>query len=419
MAADNSQVRTLPELLELCEGITDISTLQGKLPARVSYRGEYIDGELHRILFWASKDAADLRTPLMRECHGLVVDSHSGKILARPVRTIFRKASIDDFIANFQQYDVYEVVDGTIVTLYWWAGRWQFATGRAWDVSSYKWLQNITYHDAIMEVAKKSGLPDDWLDKLDKNCSYSIGFRHHHFHPLLRDKARIWLARCSNTETGEDQECDIFPKQVLAELPISAGETFTSKNITKMIERNMDALSDFLQEYRRDPTAEASPHYGYVMRSKTADHPDMILESTVLQFIRKTMYNISNEEIKKDAYTFAERMKYVLLQAFLFPQDSRAIFQEIYPQFSADFVDLENKFLAVEKQVKAQLLSRSKRFTPRSGVDKIAAVVIGQLCQDGVNVGGPNSCLIIKDFIRDHRRIDVYYDCLYKKALRR
>src|SRR5277367_3970935 len=141
-------------------------------------------GVTRRILLTTHKGTADYSKPLARMCNGLILEWPTWNVLALPPPVLLPLSSIGrDYDMN--EFAIYEIKDGTTVTLYWYADRWCMGSANGIDISNYTWFDPVTtFRTALDEVLSGSCPGFDWAT-LNKNKSYTIGFRHNKFHPLI------------------------------------------------------------------------------------------------------------------------------------------------------------------------------------------------------------------------------------------
>ena len=122
-------------------------------------------------------------------------------------------------------YDIIQVSDGTVVTLYNWTHPakgpiWCLATGNGYDVSHLKWMGGKTYAEIVNDLlaecpgfpaAAGLGFKREFLCEgdtrlvfkyLDRGRCYTIGFRHPNFHPMTTDPPGFWNIQTADLGTG-------------------------------------------------------------------------------------------------------------------------------------------------------------------------------------------------------------------------
>lgn len=216
---------------------------------------------------------------------GIVVDALDNfKILVKPLPDVVRNENVLKFcLANIEDYEVYRAVDGTRVSLYYVERlkTWLMATAHSYDARDYKWIGQKTYMEAFMECARAYINPEFSLDSLDKGAVYALIFRHHNFHPLVRDPQGIW--QISGPRIAGARQ---YVPMAREEVP------------------SVDTLRFLARKSFVEYAQTGDANYGYIFRKRTApsatlDESDMggippavYLESSLHEFVRQQMYDI-------------------------------------------------------------------------------------------------------------------------------
>ena len=158
---------------------------------------------------------------LRAECNGAVIDARTWTHLVVPLRAFTRRPSakeVDrafatpdaDSIIRTGDYDIIQVSDRTVVTLYSWTYPergpvWCLASTNGYDVSRLKWMGDETYAEVLygllaeyptFSTAAGLGLSHGLLcaddvrhvfKHFDRGRCYTIGFRHPNFHQMTAD----------------------------------------------------------------------------------------------------------------------------------------------------------------------------------------------------------------------------------------
>ena len=175
-------------------------------------------------------------SPLCAECNGAVIEVRPWTHLAVPPRAFDPRPSkkeVDraftapdaDGVIRTGRYNVIQVIDGTVVTIYSWthpkkALVWCLASTNGFDVSHLKWDGDETYAEVLLELLAKSptflaatGLRlrrgllcvDDVrleFQTLERGRCYTIGFRHPNFHPMVADPPGFGISSRSTWRLG-------------------------------------------------------------------------------------------------------------------------------------------------------------------------------------------------------------------------
>lgn len=415
--------------------VTESTKVDEKSKDKSSGRFSHLNNNVQRVLLTSDRLHAEFHRELSRECNGVVLEYPSWKVLSIPSPMFNPKYRINDIIKHLDKYSIYEINDGTTVTLYWYGGKWCLSSTNGFDVSDYKWMGQFTYKDAIGVVAKQ--YPEFSFEKLSKDHCYTIGFRHNEFHPLLTDPAKMWLIQVVDLvkinaavpALSTLQNTDIgLPLQTKAVLP----NLSYSELMRWMQNRNREALNKYLNSVR-EGGAICDIHYGYVLRCSTESlgsgsvasaNCNIILESELLKQIRYNMYNLPKRKYTEAVLITSEnRLEYTILRAFL-NCSAKHLFITLFPQYvnyyhkyDAIFTKLSNRIVsALRNKNNRDMVFKSykARDTLNSKIDKVAAVQINNIEKSGkVNVMDPVGVNIVMDFIMDKKYLDLYYNCLF------
>lgn len=87
------------------------------------------------------------------------------------------------------QYSVHQLMDGTLINLYFHAGTWRLGSARASDLTDLAYSTTATFGQLFDEVLTK--YPDFGYAKLDQTRTYTIGFSHPAMHSTTTEM-RAW-----------------------------------------------------------------------------------------------------------------------------------------------------------------------------------------------------------------------------------
>ena len=383
---------------------------------RVSYEAPG-DDKPSRVILTTNRTHADFRHELVRQCNGVVLEYPTWNVLALPAR-MFGPPVRNRYI-NIDDYTIYDVKDGTTITLYWYIDQWRLSSTNGYDVTDLRWMGDITYMQAFNEIA--AAYPEFSLDKLDKNKSYTIGFRHHKFHPLLTDPQKMWLIQTTDLAQINAQNSPGVVTDTKAELglPLQTVPELAERSVKWLLARNAEALDQYLSTLRNNIAPRI--HYGYVLRSKSGG-PDIILESKLLKKVRNLMYNLP----KRGMYitvNIQDRLEYTILRSYL-NVNSHAVFKTLFPQYESYYQKYDAVFWKLANGIVANIRNRtpvgSSKPTRRNRgpsndvIEALAASMAARLERTTkINVMDPNSNDIVKDYLMDVRNLDMYYIQLF------
>ena len=350
------------------------------------------------VLTTVKSPTTDYSRELVRQCNGVVLQFPEWKVLSVPSPGFNLRYRVNDVKKNLSQYKVYEIKDGSTITLYWYepTNTWCMSSANGFDVSEYQWLGKSTYADAFNQVAKL--YPDFSFDRLDKTRSYTVGFRHPDFHPLATDQSKIWLIQAHDLET-------LQPTEVAIGIPHQT--TLDAIDWDQMMEKNKLAMTKYM-------TPEQRIHYGYVLRGDCGELSNIILESELLKSIRQMVYDLPKHRIPNAApITPYTRIEYIALRAYL--SATRFTFINLFPQFAA----MHKRYDEMCKRLADRIISTIRKrlsFKILTPADRLVAGYADHISKSGVDVLKADGESIVLDFLRDKSNLDLLYSCMIAPA---
>jgi hypothetical protein len=306
------------------------------------------------------------------ECNGLVVDARSWRVLAAPPPAFDPRGSAREVDPRLAAglYDVVHVDDGTIVTLYCWdhpaeGPTWALASSNGYDVSSLRWVGPLTYAEVFADLAcrlypafvETAGLaldrrPDGTtrlrFARLDPQRCYTVGFRHHNFHPLRLDPERMWQVQSADLagvapRVARGVGLPGVPFQVVidpATLAAAAGGAPLTVDKLRGLGRDAVARAVAFVAAGGAPAPEAAGvvpplHYGFILRARQPGVPDILVETALLARVRHLAYERAPVGVR-DELTAADRLEFNAMRACLTVSD-RADFLALFPEWAPRF----------------------------------------------------------------------------------
>lgn len=402
----------------------------------------HVEGcKLSRVLLSTYKRTANLSEELYRQLNGIVFQYPSWNVLSVPCPILNHRASFSTVSENISEYDIYPVIDGTVVTLYYYDGNWRLSSSNGYDVTSMRWLSSKTYMDAVQELI--TYYPAFSFGRLNPSCSYTIGFRHHSFHPMTSDPQKIWFIQSCNTALLNNlsvSNVDIskiigqssatvssilsksntkpvliintkedigLPIQAPLEIKGDAKEiiaTLRSHNENALVEFSKSLSGDFLE----------APHYGYFLRPKTsrADLCDIILESTLLNLVRKALYNFPKKrEFGQSELTPENRIEYAKLRSYL-SGSIKYQFLTLFPQFHEDYVRFDTLFKKIAERIIYIIRHPEDKKIIEQRIEVVAQKFASIIKEQKINTSGPEGLSIVLDILNDRRHLEFYFTFL-------
>lgn len=405
---------------EICES----NHIQNTAPvAREGRFSSLHEKTLSRVLLTSDRCKSDFSREIVRLCNGLVLDSQ-WNVKSLPSQMFNPKYKKSEISKNISEYNIYKIEDGTTVTLYY-DKKWCLSTTNGFDVSNYQWMGNYTYWEAFMDVAKL--YPKFNLDSLDRNTSYTIGFRHHEFHPLNGEKNKMWLVQsCNLSKLNEPDPVICVDRSPTIGIPVQIAVNFDKsiklENIMKyLINKNNAALDLYLKS-----DAEKNIHYGYVLRCHSSNviNPafnNVVLESELLKTIRTLIYNLPRRNAGF-TITAPKRKEYVALRSYL-NITMKTKFMRLFPQLAEKYDYYDSVFAKLLLRVLSLLRKRNNRdsLNDRStGADELsnrinltASNLIKDIEQCKINPLSPYAPNIVEDYLMRNEYLELYSTCLF------
>jgi hypothetical protein len=422
-----------------------------------------------------TQNAAGGDTVLAYECNGLVLDARTWRALAVPPGAFNHRPptkTVDALLAE-GVYDVIRVDDGTVVTLYHWdhpleGPVWCLSTSNGYDVSSLLWMGGLTFAEIFFDLAtraypdfcKQTGIalkkgPGDVTRltflHLDPHWCYTVGFRHHDFHPMKADPERMWQIQCTDLTGARPQVNQLTAPTTLVatadgvlgaekavlglpglpwQVPCNRAALPAVLTSGKLRELGADAY-DVAMAYiaLRGPYAlpprpgSALPRelvYGFILRSRdpacTGVCSDVLLESPLLARIRKIVYERAPRSVRP-YLTPADRLEHNAMRAFL-TANEREAFLALYPEWKTRFQHFkeftENVVLLIITVLRQRALDpASCEPAMRSATGDVARALIEHIARhENLAAFQKNTESIVRDYV-----LNPVYAFLFLRAL--
>ncbi len=336
----------------------DISSIRSKFYANGicwtdSVQGKFDINQPFRVVLHTRNIKIDFRNPMIKECNGLVFEYNNGwKLLAMPqyafcTSKISMKKLNDLYEAN--NYDVYEVLDATILTLYYYDGEWRISSTKGYDIGSTEMISGFTFMDAIKDLMETKYKAFKF-DLLNKQYSYTIALRHSKYH--IFDETKHLANRTKNVPRpgvdmnsylmvmcAADTESATFVEKNVSGLPHQNPISLKDHNVHTLVNYARSAYAKYAKAYRLQ-NFKYKPLYGYILRAKNKNIPDEY--STI--YIESELYRAVKNGLYRDNQTLRS-MDYNRLVCQM------ALNHERYEQFRIMFQQFEPKFENLEKVI--------------------------------------------------------------------
>jgi hypothetical protein len=116
------------------------------------------------ILFKYSQIESPMGEKIVQECRGIILDeSKDWAVVSFPYTKFFNHGEGHAAVIDWSTAKVFEKVDGSLMTLYWYDNQWQVASSGSPDAGGDVYGYNLTFKDLFWKVWKELGykLPDE------------------------------------------------------------------------------------------------------------------------------------------------------------------------------------------------------------------------------------------------------------------
>jgi hypothetical protein len=323
--------------------IADHAAIKSDLNTRginVSYETETDDfGVVRKTRRYIFSNTRNLRNK-NKNISDMVVESN-GVILEAPewhplvISTLTPKSNVDKSVANAflkgNQYDIYQLEDGTIINLYYYNNKWTISTARGIEVNKVV-FNTLDYDQILKDCLQSAGvIPAEFYDSLDKSTCYTIGFKHPDMHPFREGNGaplyKLWFVQ--KVTISETDAPIVIRKSPWEYIPNQEKISFNVSNLGLLFGKLTSAYNEFANS--------GVVNYGYLLVAKNPDsfvhnmnYSVILFESKLMNLIRNLWYDASyGKFIKKTLYN---RLDTIILNSFLDDQRYEA-FCILFPQF--------------------------------------------------------------------------------------
>ena len=152
---------------------------------------------------------ADFSDPLVCEARGIIIDIAHQMVVCWPFDKFFNVQEQYAADIDWKTAHVLEKIDGSLIKLYWFNGKWIFATSSTCDageapVAGYK---GITYRDVILQADNYGKIS---FDDLDKDYTYLFELASPMTQVVIKyDKTTLYYLTARDNTTGEEVDFEL------------------------------------------------------------------------------------------------------------------------------------------------------------------------------------------------------------------
>lgn len=368
------------------------------------------DNKIGRIILANNRNFSNYQSEIAFQANGVIIDSKTWKVISAAPYAFNPAPKYKIVSQNLQKYQLFEIVDGTILNLYYYEGAWRFSSAKGYDVGSFKWIGDITYAEAF-----KMSMPRDFnFDQLNQKCYYSFVFKNHHFHPFTADAEKTQLIHVGSNEKVKD----IYGYQNIERIARSIGiQPHLPINNTASFDQILAKCKGALEDYLKT----GKIFFGYVFRAAFGDmkeNSNFIIESSLMKKIRQFIYNFPKD---KEYLANNNRMLYVSLAGFLSAE--QPTFIKLFPQFKSQHdsfnMVVRNVVTGLEKNIRTTIKKQTEMSQRKSGNFNSAEVMLEDYFKNNQTIKGErqvtkNTAQILRDVIINKNNIDIFFAAFSK-----
>ncbi len=364
-----------------------------------------IEDNKRRVIFTCSKSLRNYTfDSIGQECNGLILEASNEGWRPLVIPIMSPKSNVNTGQINLwlskNLYEIYSMEDGTVINLYYYKNNWVISTARGIDMNNVV-FNKLSYQEMLDQCLEKYDIYN-FYDSLDKNKSYTLGFKHPDMHPfkegLEDDLYKIWSIQSVQLNF---QNFTPSREPFLEKLPTQKKYTFKTRNMHNLYTRLSSALEDY-KNYNK------KPNYGYILVSSapetTKEFTVIMLESSLMNAIRNLWYNAAY--IKYSSEKKYDKIKLILLNSYL--DDTRAeLFISLFPQYKKEF----KRFDEIEVKLINDIYDSIKN---KSEVNNNLVCTLANEVKININVElYENPLQKIRDIIHTNKYINAYYMFYY------
>ncbi len=351
-AADMSNIRRSLYSFGVCW--TD--TLQGNFAADKSFRVVlYVNPDPRK------RAAVNFKNPLVKECNGLILEYNKRwSLLAMPPQAFCTNTvSMDkaDYFYQCGYYDVYEVLDATILTLYYYNGEWRLSSTKGYDIGNMNMTKDMTFMEALHDLMNTK-YDKFKLENLNIYHSYTIALRHSKYH--IFNETKHLANRTKNVMrpgidmnsyimlmTVADLSTASFINTRVPGIPVQTPLVVrTIPDIRRLYTYAHGAYDKYNKAFSKNEFIY-KPLYGYILRRNNRNVPHeystIFIESELFIALKHALYMDNSLLLAQDYKALAVKMTTNIKRHKQF----RVMFEQFEPQFSM----LDSKLDVLSKKV--------------------------------------------------------------------
>jgi hypothetical protein len=371
-----------------------------------SVNGNFLEHDRFRVILYLKKNDThtDFNNPMIAECNGLVLEyaNKQWRCLAVPTENCTKsKISMNQVNRLFQakRYQIYEVLDATIINMYYYEGTWKIATGKGYDVTHFQFTDSHTYAQIFNHIAATKYSKFNF-NNLNINHCYTFALRWHEFHcfnetkhtPLAKADSNDYIKLIKVTDLTTLSELNI--NQLYLGMPVYYPiEIKNANSISTLMSYAKNAYLKYAKGYETN-NFKFKPLYGYILRSTSSSTPrayrNIIITSSLFATIKYGLYTNSTKSIEQMVTNMFVHLR------------RKEQFKVLFDQYQLTFNKLEEIVSTISQEVIT--LINTKQYTNenplvQSFTTKVAEEFWKLYTAEGIQLTSENTQSLVYDFI--------------------
>lgn len=285
-----------------------------------SVSGKFDKNDSFRVILYlkAYTNNIDYSNAMVAECNGLIVEYQYDRA-AEAQQKEELSAPFDRFIPivvpmpNFNKnkisvhqldkyyveghYSLYEVLDATIINLYYFDNGWRISSIKGYDIGNFPFANDKTYSEVFMQIVKEN-YKNFNLDSLPKTNSYTIAMRYEKFHLFDENKhiysksamkSYMYVLQTYNLQTMKSTN-DVYCGGIPYQSPVVIR---SAKNVMVLNDYAKHAYSKYMKAYSTNQY-KYKPLYGYILRANNGtvsnQYKNILITSSLFKIIKFALY---------------------------------------------------------------------------------------------------------------------------------
>jgi hypothetical protein len=348
----------------------------------------------------------DIKDALAPICNGIIFDYHTlTPLCIPPIATIsqYKSAAVNAHIVA-DNYDIFKLVDGSIISLYWcpYNRQWCMSSSHGLDIDNIR-FNTKTYREIFDDIInqiqfKKTGDPlldfnphkePPFFRCLDKAKSYTFSMTHPDLQPFQKNVGLTLICAVANKSWPEvvyDWEPEEFKNLIKTQNPIDNHKVFqyqerftghknTDFSIEDIYYLSKTSVSSYLKKVELEHQLKIqgddeeltntlnselyknlTPFYGFILRAKlgcedeVGDLNNVLITSLLMTKLKELLYNAKFSHLLKRKENI-DRNKYIELYHFVNNSNVKQLYLQLFPNVYENWLKLANHMSEIGENI--------------------------------------------------------------------